>query len=257
MPFTFSHPAAALPFHYAFKKRLSVTALIAGSLVPDFEYFIRLNHLSFYSHTWAGLFWLDLPVSLLLCFVFHKFLRGPLYENAPLLLKKRMAQVRRLNWAHYFRKNWLVVLVSLLLGAASHLVWDKITHHSVRLIESSNRFRSHVPLEMRDLTYFLFWDMNSVVGALLLLYAFWLMPVARNTKANKGTTFYWLLLTGSAGLAFLFLLTCIQLLILDNIVIAVIDGILAGLLLASAGYKLKSRAQKTKGGTFTTLREKH
>src|SRR5215211_4739576 len=98
MPFTFSHPAAILPLHYFLKKRASITGLIAGSLVPDFEYFVRIYHKSYYSHSWAGLFWMDLPAGLALCFLFHQLIRRPLFANAPLLLKKKMAPYQHFAW---------------------------------------------------------------------------------------------------------------------------------------------------------------
>ncbi|SEF46838.1 protein of unknown function [Flavobacterium urumqiense] len=41
MPFTFSHPAIILPFLK--NKKLSATALIIGSMSPDFEYFFRMK----------------------------------------------------------------------------------------------------------------------------------------------------------------------------------------------------------------------
>ena len=68
MPFTLAHPAIVLPLA-AKKLRMSATGLVIGSMVPDFEYFIRMRTESKYSHTLAGLFWFDLPLGLLLCFV--------------------------------------------------------------------------------------------------------------------------------------------------------------------------------------------
>lgn len=43
MPFTFAHPATVLPFAKKHSKHISVTALILGSMAPDFEYFCTLD----------------------------------------------------------------------------------------------------------------------------------------------------------------------------------------------------------------------
>src|SRR5689334_20926456 len=115
MPLTFSHPAAILPFNLLFKRRLSITGLVAGSLVPDFEYFVRIYHQSFYSHTWSGMFYLDLPAGLLLCFLYQCLLRNPFYANAPLFLKRRMARFQPFRWKQRFAENWQIILVSVLL----------------------------------------------------------------------------------------------------------------------------------------------
>ncbi len=45
MPFTFAHPAAVLPFMKKQSKYISVTALILGSMAPDFEYFYILDRM--------------------------------------------------------------------------------------------------------------------------------------------------------------------------------------------------------------------
>ena len=46
MPFTFSHPAVILPATYLDKKYYCLSALIIGSMTPDFEYFIRMRDFS-------------------------------------------------------------------------------------------------------------------------------------------------------------------------------------------------------------------
>lgn len=71
MPFTFSHPAIVLPITRLPNRFVSATGLIIGSLTPDFEYFLRLNLHSAYSHTIAGVFWFDLPLGIILAFLFH------------------------------------------------------------------------------------------------------------------------------------------------------------------------------------------
>ena len=53
MPFTFSHPAIVLPFS---KKWFSLTALVTGSIIPDFEYFFKMKGHSDYGHNWMVYF---------------------------------------------------------------------------------------------------------------------------------------------------------------------------------------------------------
>ena len=115
MPFTLSHPAIVLPL--ALKKlRLSATGLIIGSLTPDFEYFIRMKDWSRYSHTWPGLFWFDLPLGVLLCFIYHLVVRNSFFDNLPPFLRKRVVVYKKFNWIEYFLKNWLIVCISVLIG---------------------------------------------------------------------------------------------------------------------------------------------
>ena len=80
MPFTFSHPAVVLPLIRAGLK-LSATGLIIGSIIPDFEYFIRMRDWSRYSHTLVGLAWFDLPLAILVCFIYHLIVKNYLFDN--------------------------------------------------------------------------------------------------------------------------------------------------------------------------------
>ncbi len=128
MPFTFSHPAIVLPFVFLPKRFYSMTGLVIGSLTPDFEYFIRMKIQSNYSHTIAGAFWFDIPLGILLCFIFHNIVRDSLFKNLPKALSTRFNHFIKFDWNSYFRENWFVVLLSILVGAFSHIFWDSFTH---------------------------------------------------------------------------------------------------------------------------------
>lgn len=104
MPFTFSHPAIILPLTYLPKKWFSLTGLVIGSLTPDFEYFIRMRIKSDYSHTIEGLFWFDLPLGLLIAFIFHNIVRDSLFDNLPTFLNSRISKFKQLKWNEHFKK---------------------------------------------------------------------------------------------------------------------------------------------------------
>ncbi|HVZ98514.1 MAG TPA: DUF4184 family protein [Chitinophagaceae bacterium] len=129
MPFTFSHPAIVLPATKLPKKYYSMSSLITGSMTPDFEYFIRMRDYSRYSHTIAGMFWFDLPLGLALLFIFHNIVRDTLIRYMPFIFNVRFSFAEKFNWNNYFRKNVFIVLISLLVGIGSHLLWDSFTHH--------------------------------------------------------------------------------------------------------------------------------
>ena len=96
-------------------------------MTPDFEYFIRMRDYSKYSHTLAGMFWFDVPLGLALIFIFHNVVRNTLIEYLPFSLNVRFSVFEKFNWNTYFGKNIIVVLISLIVGIASHLFWDSFT----------------------------------------------------------------------------------------------------------------------------------
>jgi hypothetical protein len=128
MPFTFSHPAIVLPMTFLPRHWFSLTGLIVGSLTPDFEYFLRMKIQSNYSHTLFGILWFDLPLGILLAFIFHNIVRDSLFDNLPTILKSRLIKFKQFEWNEYYKKNFLIVIVSILIGTGSHIFWDSFTH---------------------------------------------------------------------------------------------------------------------------------
>lgn len=84
MPFTLAHPAAVIPLKKLFWGRdLVVSALVVGSIMPDFGYFVPVTDFSSVSHSWWGMLVFDVPVGLLILWVFHNLLKHPLMKLLP------------------------------------------------------------------------------------------------------------------------------------------------------------------------------
>lgn len=220
MPFTFSHPAAVLPFNYIGKKYFSITALIVGSMVPDFEYFIRMKDVSYYSHTWKGAVWLDVPVGIAICFLVHNVVRDLMIQNLPFVLYKRFAVHLQFNWNAHFRQSWLIVTCSVFIGALSHLIWDRFTHRSYYLISHLPGFFEKHAFLMHHSTfvYRLFQTAYSLSGLGILLYAVWQLPSGEFVVHNRISNSYWLyVIFLSAGIYLINLLNTSSLRLQDYI----------------------------------------
>ncbi len=61
MPFTLAHPAAAAPLR---RFGLVLSALVVGSMAPDFPYFLPGLPQDKFGHTLAGVFWFCVPAGL-------------------------------------------------------------------------------------------------------------------------------------------------------------------------------------------------
>ncbi|WP_233899800.1 DUF4184 family protein [Tenacibaculum piscium] len=170
MPFTFSHPAIVLPLKNIFGKWISLTALIIGSLTPDFEYFIRMKIQSNFSHTIFGTLWFNLPLGLFLCFIFHLIIKKPLLENSPKYIQIRTTHLKNLNWNNYFIKNWFIVCLSILIGAYSHLFWDSFTHQNTFF---TNYFQLNKKILNSQISYFkVLQHLSTLVGGLVIIWSF-------------------------------------------------------------------------------------
>ena len=191
MPFTFSHPAIVLPATYLPKKYYSISALIMGSMTPDFEYFIRMKGFSRYSHTWTGLFWFDLPLSIILLFIFHNLVRNTLIENLPFSLNVRLSVFENFTWNKYFQENIVVVFISLIIGTASHLVWDDFTHTGGYFVKAIPFLNGDVTLFNQDISIAAMLQYGcSVVGLLVMLLVIFKLPEGKKTKKDNILNFW-------------------------------------------------------------------
>lgn len=190
MPFTFSHPALVLPLRKLPTHWFSMTGLILGSMLPDFEYFFRLAIRSEYSHTLAGLFWFNLPIGVLLAFIFHHAVKKTLFKNLPAFFQARFNRYLSFNWKSYFMQHPFVVLFSLLIGASSHLFWDGFTHPTGYFVE-------HIPLLQGTVTLWgkpfllskLLQHISSGLGAVFILAVIGKLPATSTTFSIRWS--YW------------------------------------------------------------------
>jgi hypothetical protein len=168
MPFPLAHPAAVLPLRRFCPRYLSFPALVIGSVTPDVGYLFGRWDLDSFSHTALGSLGFGLPAGLLLLGLLYG-LRAP----AVRLLPERQRQAfeplcRRPLGAP------LVVVVSLLLGVWTHLMWDSFTHTHGWLVEHCWVLQAPVvsvgPFTVR-VCHFL-WYGCSFVGVAWLFVAF-------------------------------------------------------------------------------------
>lgn len=232
MPFTFSHPAIVLPLTYLSKKRYSLTGLVIGSLTPDFEYFLRMSVKSTYSHTFYGLFWFDLPLGLLLAFAFHAIVRDSLLDHLPMFFKSRFLVFKQFKWNEFFYKNWLVVVVSILVGALSHIFWDSFTHEQGYFVKINPSLTNTITIFKHPVAFFkIIQHTSSVLGALTIAIAVYKMPNFTIEIKSKNYR-YWLsivILTFIIiGIRLLFGLNINQ---YGNVIVSIISAFLLALLL--------------------------
>jgi hypothetical protein len=193
MPFTLSHAALVLPATCLPKRTYSLTGLIVGSFVPDFEYFIRMKDLSIYSHTWLGVLWFDLPLGILLSFLYHYVVRDALLENLPRSLSQRCTEFRHLNWFEYFKAHWFIVSASVVVGAASHIFWDSFTHGNGYFVQLIPLLKEQMTILGDSIPYYnILQHLSTLIGGIVLGFAIYKLP--RNLQAKKNANVsYWLM----------------------------------------------------------------
>ena len=149
MPFTPSHAVVALPF---VRTPLVPAAIAIGAMTPDLPLFVRglpLHYGRTHAFEWVAL---TVVLALALLLMWRCVLRPAARELAPVRLARRLPEewdhdaqsslretlavsrspeeaghASRVRWRVSWRGLALLVL-SLLLGVVSHIVWDLFTH---------------------------------------------------------------------------------------------------------------------------------
>lgn len=134
MPFTFSHPAGIVDIS---KKNLSLSALVIGSILPDLEYFLRLEPVRHHLHSWPGFLWIGIPMGLFLHQFFHLFLKYPILSLFPKAHQEKLIPVCN-RYRMEGAKDFFKIIISLLIGILSHLILDSFTH-------DGNFIAKHIP----------------------------------------------------------------------------------------------------------------
>ena len=192
MPLTFCHPAIVLPLKKLKPNWFSMTRLIIGSMSPDLEYFSRMEILATHSHLFWGVLYFDLPIALIYCFVFHLFVRNILINHLPDFFKERFTQFLNFDWINYFKKNWLIVIVSIIIGAYSHLFWDAFTHewgYFAKLIPTLQEVWFTKPIEVKG--YKFLQHFSTFLGAIFIAFWIYKMPKEPILK-TKFDYIFWL-----------------------------------------------------------------
>ena len=167
VPFTPAHAAAVLPLR---RLPLIPSALVVGSLAPDFEYFLRLSPNGSFGHTIRGAFVLTLPLAMIVLWIFHQFVKIPLITLLPDGIQRRLAtDLNRFRFAGV--RRFLLIVCSLLVGIATHLLWDSFTHRNTWLYHHWRTLAETIRLPIVGWVpyYKVFQHGSTVVGVGVLL----------------------------------------------------------------------------------------
>lgn len=150
-------------------------ALVVGCISPDFPYLINLTTVPAPGHTLAGLVPYCLPPSLIVLAVWYRWIERPI-----LSLFRIQASPKPDSAASFI----LLAAVAVLVGAATHALWDSSSHSAAWLVQQNAWLRyevANIPLYM--------WNQNlgGIFGSLgiLLWYLCWRTRATDPTPSTK------------------------------------------------------------------------
>lgn len=168
MPFTLSHAALAAPLA---RRGLVFSAVVAGSIAPDLEYFLRLNTNSLWAHTYPGALLFPLPAALLALWCFHTCLKQPLLALLP-PAHRTLLEPYAGPFAFLPLRRFGHIVLSAAIGIVVHLFLDSMTHDYGIVVRHWPRLSK--PLFHYGTQSFLVCDAGQVMASVgLLLVLIW------------------------------------------------------------------------------------
>jgi hypothetical protein len=205
VPFTVSHAAAVLPLHRLSKHQLPLTALMIGSMAPDFGYFFSGDFSRQLTHSFSGLFIFALPAGLAVWLFYVAVL-----EKATITLLSDRWHTRFAHTDAVTAPLIARACIAIVLGAATHLIWDAFTHRGTFVTNAFPVLTGPTPGFSWMPIYHLLHGASSVVGLVIL--AIWarglhrvpakslIRPYKISERARIGALWFLLVASLIAGL---------------------------------------------------------
>ena len=122
MPITPAHVAAVLPLLGRRRAWVVPAAWVVGAMSPDLVYFAPVGNVRSYSHSLLGLLTVDLALGALLLVAWWAVVGEAARDLLPAGARRRVAR------PEVPRGRWGWVVVGLVGGSVTHVVWDAFTH---------------------------------------------------------------------------------------------------------------------------------
>ena len=129
MPFTVSHVVAVIPLYKYLGRFGAFSALVIGSMVPDFAYMTPyLVHQRMDSHSLVGIYLYGIPMGLTIYYLYHYFMAPVIASLLPKYIRQHLHPDLFLGKIPDIPSYILVF--SLIIGALTHVFWDFFTHYN-------------------------------------------------------------------------------------------------------------------------------
>lgn len=178
VPFTVAHAAAVLPLHRLGRRFLPLTALMIGSMAPDFGYFFSHEASRQLTHSLPSLISFSLPVGLVV-WLFYVYV----LEKATITLLSDRWHTRFAHTDAVTPKLILRVCMAVVLGAATHIVWDGFTHRGTFITDAIPVLTGPTPGFSWLPIYHLLHGLSSVIGVVILI--FWARGLHRQPARSQ------------------------------------------------------------------------
>lgn len=176
MPFTLAHPVASIPLKKHLGDYGALSALFIGAIVPDFVYMLPPEFVYYYrleSHSLMGLIKVCLPMGVLFYYFYHLLMAPVIVSAFPERLRRKLPAHLSLGQCPPL-KNAHAIIISLIIGSATHILWDAFTHERhfpqyIALLRTPIMSLDGYPI----MPFRVIQHLSTIFGSLLMLWWIW------------------------------------------------------------------------------------
>ncbi|ATP40453.1 hypothetical protein CSE16_10565 [Solibacillus sp. R5-41] len=240
MPLTFAHPAAVLPFSRK-SKYIHFSALVLGSMAPDFEYFLRGQPIGAIGHTFSGFLYYNLPLVAFIYLIYHYFIHQTLINHLPAFLQD--SSKNRIHTNNVLKV--VIFIYSALLGMLTHVAWDSFTHKNGYMVQKFPTILANTfTIDRFEIPLYKFLQHGGTLFGLILIvgYVYFRTLSQKQKKMNIPTkqklTFWLSLILLTLFIVFFwYVIDYVSILSYGIVVVRIIDSFFISLLIISLFYK--------------------
>lgn len=198
MPFTLVHPIATVPIWFGSKQKLHLASLTIGSMIPDVDYFLFLYPVKTIGHTFPGIFVQGVPYSIVLLLTIRYIMRRPFLALIPLQIARKFPLSKKYFPPQVF--DLINIIVSIAIGATTHLIWDDFDRVSNSAIVKNSEFLKSTISLLHNYKLLLY--CGGIVGLIFL--SLWLVKwLSRSPSYHRVETLNpWSRVTAIVGIVY-------------------------------------------------------
>lgn len=160
-----------------------MSALVMGCFAPDFPNLLSLSPDKSYGHTFPGMFLLDLPLAFVALWLFHTLIKKPMLTFLPDGFRRRL-RTSVTSFSFWPSKRLSLIILSILVGTATHLVWDAFTHNTSWIYQNWTFLRRSIELPVTgEMQMYKLLEYGSSAFGLVVV-AVWVWNWYRTTKPS-------------------------------------------------------------------------
>jgi len=174
------------------------------------------------------------------CLYFSQYCPGQFIRQSSSVLQSRLIKFKKFDWNEYVRKNFSIVVVSILIGAASHLFWDSFTHETGYFVRKIPQLMTSMDLSGFQITVFkILQHTSSLFGGLVIAFAIFKLEPDKNVTGQISIKYWGILTLLSLGILTIRLLSGLNIQMYGHVVVSAISARLISLIMTPLLLKLK------------------